>query len=226
MSMRQDTAIATAADYADALMSARRAKNVLAIVLLLLIIAQLVLFFLVRYDVLVLNPPPEAATQPAGGIDWRLALHYAVGLTTFGGVTLSIVLSLVLLLIVNIMLVGRLIGVGRLTSAYIWALVLVVLLFPWQSFLNNVNLTPDRATFKIPGVLYTFQELADPQVGAKFPNEPLLVAFLKWTRFVAAPLVALIILLVIQVKSNRGIRQSLGEDEPPATGESTESAIS
>ena len=41
------------------------------------------------------------------------------------------------------------------------------------------------------------------------------MAFIKWMRFVAAPLTAVIILLVIQVKSGRGLRQALGDDEPP-----------
>jgi hypothetical protein len=123
------------------------------------------------------------------------------------------VLSLVLLLIVNIMLVGRLVGAGQLTSAYIWALILVVLLFPWQSFLNHVGLSPDQASWKIPGVLYTYFELADPEVGAKFSNTPLPVAILKWSRFVGFPLLSVIILLAIQIKSGRGMRQALGEEE-------------
>lgn len=216
--MNPDRAIETAADYADALMTSRRAKNVLVLLLLLLILAQLTLFFLVRFDVIPIYAPvaDPAATQPAT-TDWRQVLHYGVALTAFLGVTLSVVLSFVLMLIVNIMLVGRLIGAGRVTGAYIWALVLVVLLFPWQAFLNHVGLTPDVATWKIPGVLYTFYELIDPELGAKFPNEPLTIAILKWSRFVVFPLVAIVILLAIQVKSGRGLRQALGEDHTTGT---------
>ena len=68
-------------------------------------------------------------------------LKYFIGATGFMGVTLSIVLSFVLLLIVNVMLVGRLIGVARLTSAYLWSLILIVMLFPWQAFLNDQMLS-------------------------------------------------------------------------------------
>jgi hypothetical protein len=144
-----------------------------------------------------------------------------IGAAAFLGVTLSIVLSIVLLLIVAIMLVGRLIGVARLTSSFIWCLILIVLLFPWQAFLANATFTnPD---FKLPGVLYTYDELRQY---AHFPNDPLPGAILKWARFVGFPLLTAVILLSIQIKSNRGIRQAFGEyDEAPvdraATGTTT-----
>jgi hypothetical protein len=37
------------------------------------------------------------------------------------------------------------------------------------------------------------------------------VLILHWSRFVAFPLVTVIITLMIQVKSNRGLREALGE---------------
>ena len=36
---------------------------------------------------------------------------------------------------------------------------------------------------------------------------------LAWFRFVGAPLVAVVLILIIQLKSNRGIRMAMGEDE-------------
>src|SRR5687768_13926969 len=152
--MNPDRAIETAADYADALMTSRRAKNALVLILILILLVQLALFFLVRYDV-VKTPtlPPDslgaAITQPAPR-DWWTMMHYVIGLTAFLGVALSVVLAFVVMLILNIMLVGRLVGAGRLTSAYIWSIVAVFFFFPWQAFLNHVGLTPDEATFKIP----------------------------------------------------------------------------
>ncbi len=224
--MTPDRAIETAADYADALMTSRRAKNALILILILILLVQLALFFLVRYDVVKMPVlPPDsvgaAATQPAPR-DWWTMMHYVVGLTAFLGVALSVVLAFVVMLILNIMLVGRLIGAGRLTSAYIWAIVAVVFLFPWQAFLNHVGLTPDEATFKIPGVLYTWYELTDREVGAKFPTDRAEVAVLKWFRYVVAPVVAVLLLLVIQVKSNRGLKQALGEADPTLDARTTE----
>ena len=213
--MTPDREIETAADYADALMTSRRAKNALVLILVLILLVQLALFFLIRYDVV--KPPAitatPAATQPAAR-DWWMMMHYVVGMTAFLGVALSVVLSFVIMLILNIMLVGRLVGAGRLTSAYVWTIIVIFFFFPWQAFLNNVNLTPDQATFKIPGVLYTWYEVTDPEIGAKFPVDRTEVALLKWFRYVVAPVVAILLLLVIQVKSNRGLKQALGEAEP------------
>lgn len=218
--MTPDRAIETAADYADALTVSRTAKNVLVLILLLLLLAQITLFFLVRFEAVNLDRPGGVVPTTQPSTDWRQLLHYTIGITAFLGVTLSVVLCLVLLLIVNIMLVGRLVGAGGVTSAYIWSLLLLVMLFPWQAFLNHVGLTPDQATFKIPGVLYTFYELADPEVGARFTTGAIPIAILKWSRFVVFPLVAVIMLLGIQIKSGRGLRQALGEEDLARPGTS------
>jgi hypothetical protein len=219
--MTPDSAIATAADYADAMITARRAKKVLVLLLLLMILAQLAVFLLMRYDVFAVAPTTATATtQPAPASHHRL--HYLATGCMFAGVTFGVVLGFVLLLIVNIMLVGRLIGVARLTSAYIWSLILLVFLFPWQAFLDNVGLTIEQAPFKLPGVMYTWTELMDPNQGAHFASSLSTFALLKWWRFVGYPLVAIIILLIIQTKSNRGMRQALGEDEAGATQVNTQ----
>jgi hypothetical protein len=217
--------IATAADYADAIMTARRAKNTLFLLLLLILLAQLTLFFVGRYtDVNFADDDPtiasaiESATsttlpttgpaEAASSIRIVDVLEYLVGVTAFLGIALTIVLAVVLLLIVKIMLVGRLIGVARLTSAFIWTVVLAALLFPWQAFWEDY-------AFKVPGVLYTWPELVHR---VKFSTELSDKTVLNWGRFVALPVVALIILLSIQVKSRRGLQQALGEANYDSTG--------
>jgi len=204
--------IATAADYADAIMTARRAKNTLFLLLLLILLTQITLFFLGRHDVVDLSggsaasSASTAASQPSTSAlsdpKWLAVLEYLIGVTSFLGIALTIVLAIVLLLIVKIMLVGRLIGVSRLTSAFIWTVVLAALLFPWQAF------WPDNEfKFKVPGALYTWNELV-----SRVNDQPSRdAAVLFWARFVGFPLLALIILLAIQVKSLRGLKQSLGE---------------
>ena len=212
--------IATAADYADAIMTARRAKNTLFLLLLLILLTQIALFFLGRHDVVDLSgdaAATAATTQASATVDlpgtqpvtarvstatWRSALEYLIGLTAFLGIALTIVLAIVLLLIVKIMLVGRLIGVSRLTSAFIWTCLLAALLFPWQAF------WPDNEfKFKVPGALYTWNELVH-RVNDQPTRDD---AVLFWARFVGFPVLALIILLSIQVKSRRGLQQALGE---------------
>lgn len=214
----QDSDIATAADYADAMLVARRAKSTLVLLLILVLLGQLSLFFLVKYEVIPLGPvattiatTEPATTQPT--VDWGDLLQYLTAAQLGLGLVLTIVLSFVLLLIVNIMIVGRLIGVARLTSAYIWCLILLALIFPWQAFFGNMGSDMDMGSWKWPGVLYTWQELKHPTHGALFTNEFSRFAILKWVRFVGVPVFSLLILLAIQVKSNRGLRQALGEEQ-------------
>src|SRR4051812_48169145 len=107
-----EQAIATAADYADAMLTARRAKNAILLLLLLMVLLQIGLFFVARYDLirieragesgLVVTVAATATTQETTRATPRDLLIYAIGGTAFLGVTLSIVLSLVLLLIVAI----------------------------------------------------------------------------------------------------------------------------
>jgi hypothetical protein len=253
------SSIAVSADFAEALLTARRAKSWLVALLLVMILLQITLFFLVRFEIISLSPPattisaspavvtpPSPSTQPDDGdgdddveavaaapapaptvsqatTDTRAParhkmLQYLVGLTTFLGIVLIIVLDVVLLLIINIMLLGRLIGISRVMSSFIWAVILTALLFPWQAFLNNQGLTEIEAPFKIPGVLYTWNELKIAREQFASPDGNVLI--LKWSRFLAFPVAALVLLLMVQTKSKRGLKMALGEtdltrDEPP-----------
>jgi hypothetical protein len=146
-------------------------------------------------------------------------LQWLVAITDFLGIALSFVLSAVLLLLLTIMLVGRLIGVSRVTGAFIWCLVLIVMMFPWQAVLTSpvtANLEgPPVPDFKLPGVLYTWAELTHPVHGATFDATRARSTFvaLKWARYGAMPGVALVLLLMVQSKSSRGLKMALGEVE-------------
>jgi hypothetical protein len=247
--------LAVAADYADALMTARRAKNWLFLLLALILLAQLAAFFLVKFNIFHLNDTvavsssntsvsqpsasDAAASQPAGAstvttskfANTRVGdiLRYVIPVLDFLGVILSITLSIVLLLLAGIMLVGRLIGVSHVTSAFIWSVVLALMLFPWQAFLisgGNYYVTPgtsaadssitwdapEQPAFKIPGVLYTYPELRqDTQRMSQSLKTP--EAVVKWARYAAFPIVALLLLLLVQGGSARGLKFALGEAE-------------
>ena len=255
--------IAVAADYADAMMTARRAKNWLFILLLLVLLTQLTIFFLLRFKVIRLgdqgtvpvptavdvNTQPESTTQlesttQPGDADTQPAvaanvettsksflvddvLRYVIPVTDFLGVTLAVVLGIVLLLIVTIMLVGRLIGVSHVTSAFVWCVLLTAMMFPWQAFLLGTY-RPARSAgevspgqydarrfesdppFKIPGALYTWEVLRRDY---DFDHDSVAQDVLKWARFAGFPVLALLLLLMVQAKSSRGLKYALGESE-------------
>ena len=220
-----NNAIATAADYADAMITARRAKNWLFLILLLMLLVQVGSFFALRTQHYVepglalaipTTPPTTAEAVPppilssevaAAEPRWVQAIRYATAIINFLGIALVLVLAVVLLLVVKIMLVGRLIGVSRVTSAFIWCIVLAVILFPWQAYLANHGAA--AIDFQIPGVLFTWADLQH----ANFQPASTSEAILKWSRFVVYPIIAILLLLLVQGSSSRGIRAALGEAE-------------
>lgn len=243
---RATTPLAVAADYADALMTARRAKNVLFLLLLLFILAQLAFFLLARFGVIRLGDPATAgatpsaavsvdavatqpslaATQPvapaAGGRDLEPVVRYVTPLVNFGAVAASIVLAVVMLLLATIMLVGRLIGVSSVTGAFIWGVLLVVVLIPWQAFLiqdGNYAVAgvtasvAEQPAFKFPGVLHTYAELKRDYLQTFDRDQIWPQAVWFWGRYAGMPVLALLLLFVVQAKSSRGLRYALGETD-------------
>ncbi len=234
-------ALAVNADYADAMLTARRAKNVLFLLILLMLLVQIAVFFVWRYPLnkhhadSSFSATTTLASQDVSkgerlGID---AVRYLTGLIDFLGIALTIVLAVVLLLIILVMMVARLIGAAHLTSSFIWCIVLAVLLFPWQAFLISNDRIPETmraptTSESIAATLASEQQMAaqpafkipgvlytwvELQQDGRFDNTPLPNAILKWSRFVGFPILALLILLSVQSKSSRGLRFALGESD-------------
>lgn len=209
------SSILNAADYADALLTARRAKTTLFLFILMLLLIELALFIVGRWTSALTPPTDEKLTN------WRAVLQYLIGLIDFLGLILPALYAMDTFLILQVLLVGRLLGAGRLTSAFFWSVALALLLFPWQSFLNNPVLNNDPAGIRIPGVLYTWAEVTHKTLGANFDNKAdIHIAVLRWTRFVVMPVGAILILVYAQMKSDRGLRQALG-NEVAALSETT-----
>jgi len=227
MTRSNPTTLAVAADYADAMLVARRWTQVLYLVLVLLILGQLGVFFTARYwHALVIRPGETPATDTALRI--AVFLQYLTDVEIFLGIVLPIVLAIVLLLIVTIMLVGRLVGVSHVTRAFCRAVILICLMIPWQALLNaravkaagevdagvTVTTQPNDTSavpdVRIPGALYTWPELVRDY---DFSGGPVLAVFLHWMRFVAYPVAMLILVMSIQIRGTRGLRLALGETE-------------
>ena len=135
--------------------------------------------------------------------DWLYMVLYA---SLWGGLVFSILMSLTLCFTTLVMLNGRTVGVSREVSAFFWSLVLLLLLMPWQGILNHPALA--NGPFHLPGVLYTWSELYEN--GHRFQEgRP---EWLGWVRFVVWPVVALLVLLIVQFKARRGVKEALGED--------------
>jgi hypothetical protein len=214
--------LANSADYAEALLTARRAKGVVTLLVLLVLLTELVLFFILRYY----KPLPWGSTPVEQHI--RDVTQYFVGLLDFAGLILPALLAVVIYLVLKVQLVGRLLGVGRMTQAFLWSVLLTMLLFPWQAVLNNPAINHDKVAnaigMKIPGVIYTWAEVSNPNFGATFgmgdPTPDVAFLILKWARYVGFPVLSILVLLIIHFKSHRGLQQSLNEDQVLTTNPS------
>jgi len=201
------------------MLTARAARTIFAFALILILLLQFALFILVHFTSKLdrhvapetaVAPNPPAASQPVpqtptgtGKNMPRLILKYIVGLSDYFGLIFSILLSLMLLLLLNVMLIGRLIGVSHVTAAFIFSLIVLLLVFPWQAILNNQDLSAQE--FKVPGVLYTFDELV---ANGHFANGN----FVQWFRFMLAPIIAIVLVFTVLLKSGHGLRMALGEE--------------
>lgn len=215
---RGTTPLAVAADYADALMTARRAKNLLFLFILAILLIQVAVFCLAKFNVIVVVPAESVATtQPAAKTNLAAIVSYAIPVLNFAGVAFSIILTVVMLLLVTIMLVGRLIGVSNVTGAFIWGVLLVVLMLPWQTLFISQGDYPvagasasvvEQPAFKWPGALYTYAELKND-----YADKPTTIDghIWHWGRYAGLPALALLVLLLVQLKSGRGLSYALGE---------------
>lgn len=225
---------AASAVYHDALTTARFWRNLCFLVLFLAIAGQLALFFTARFTDYVpvegakpgemsIQPstPAEPATQPQDEADetpvedlvekampstdqeLRHWIHAALYATMWGALIFSILMSLTLLFTTLVMLNGRTVGVAKEVSAFFWSLVLILLLVPWQWILNHPTIA--GGPFHLPGVLYTWPELNER---ARFDASDIM----EWARFVIWPVFALLVLLTVQGRARRGVKEALGED--------------
>jgi hypothetical protein len=226
--MSIDPAIATAADYADALIVARRAKKFVILALILLLIGQVAIFSVAKFTDVPLDPQmsssagPEATTSPTTNAsnlvsaqERHLLLVYLTSTTLHLGMLLAFVLPVLLMLTAGVMLVGRLVGLGPTMHALVLSLVVLLLLFPWQTLLS-INPATGR-DFVLPGVMYTWRDVVN---SARHTPDGLNEQILYWARFYVWPLITVVLLLRIQLKSGRGLRMALGEarrSEPAMT---------
>ncbi len=215
--MQQDRMVSVAADYADALLVARRVKRTMLLLLALILVIQVAIFSVARWmDLLQVNAAPTSQPAALGVANWPDIFHYLSAASMFGAVLFGIVLLATLALTIHIMLVGRLIGVALVVRAFVLAVLLLVLMFPWQTLLVTQSL--GHSDFVPPGVLYTWREIQE-RVVAPQPEMNLNTAILFWARFLGMPIVAMVILLLVQKRSGHGLKLALGEEEILPTSE-------
>jgi len=157
------------------------------------------------------TPASEPATQPGAEPEavgaatmWNDILHWVFPATKFlafaaGGLTV-----VTLMLAVQLSVVGRLQGIASLTGAFLWSLLLLAIVTPWQQVL---------AGSFAAGALYNLGELTEitakvkPSWGAT--GVQLLDQIIYYARFVAYPVLGLLVWLAVMLKFAGGYKQSI-----------------
>jgi len=208
-------------EYRQAFASVRCAKNWFLWLILLSLLIQLTCFVLVRYAKVTEAQEPAIvanaktpASAPAESEEvtkaerWSTVLKWVLPVTRYVAFVAGGLLVLTLLLSVKLALVGRTGGVAGYISAFFWSLLLLVVLVPWQQVLPGSTVTC--------GVTYNLGHLLDQTAKIGTDDAGWTVKTLYYVRFIAYPVIVLILMLAVQRKYSRGRkRMSLAVESTP-----------
>jgi len=202
---------------AVAFRSVKAAKNIFMILVVLAIIGQLAGFAVVNWGGVVdeLNTVPAPSTRPAtdqvekakavgSATLWNELLHWALPATKFVAFASMLLGVVTLMFAVKLAIVGRLGGIAGLISAFFWSILLLAIVTPWQQLWGGQF---------VSGALYNLTELTEaasqikPSWGAT--EVELLDQVLYYARFIAYPLVGLLVWLVVMLKFTGGYKESV-----------------
>lgn len=191
--------------YQAALDAARGGKNVFLVLLALALLVQLVAGGCVVFGGVLDGLHVLSAEGGGHAGAWRAGLDLALSLSKYVAPALAVLLAVSLLVAANVALVGRLGGPAGMIGAFFWAVILAALVTPWQNIFGT-----DRAI----GALYSLAELrtwAWPLRAAWWPAAapptPIVEQVGCYARLLGYPALALLVLIVLQVKFARSCRR-------------------
>ncbi len=136
---------------------------------------------------------------------WRESYYLIAPITQLLGLLASGSQAIIIFVTLLVILVAQAPGVANMTRSFIWSVILLFMVFPWQYVLPG---------FPIPGVLYGWHELHStlalaflppPGHGISFDQRILIVG-----RYVLWPVLALVVMLVTAERFRAGVRLAIG----------------
>ncbi len=157
-------------------------------------------------------PTTNVSSQPAGMLDRardftphiRTAARITYAATTLVGTACAALLPLALLISISVSLAGRLGGARSMIIGFFQALIVGLLLCPWDRWLDMTNLP-------IRGALCLFAEV---DAALATPLESGLDAGPELLRFGGLPIVTLLFLLAVALRFRRGFLFALERVDP------------
>lgn len=196
--------------YAEAFASIKRARNVLGFLIAVAIVVQIASFVVVYFggviDATQVLPDAQQAETSSSAQTWLQLLRFTMSGTMFLAPILGALLMLTYMFAVKLVLIGRLDGLGALLSTFYWSLFLLALLTPWQRIFNS--------TFTC-GMAADLEELIRWTSYNKRSwlgrNPPLWGQIAYFARFLAYPILVMMVWTVTQLKFARGYGQIRGQ---------------
>jgi hypothetical protein len=201
-------------EYSTAIRSVRCAKNLFSVLMALAILAQLATVGLVAWGGTVdsLYAQAQAGSRPATAPAkekpadraewWRDTFVWMLSVSQFLAMVMAVLLAEWLMVAVCVSLVGRLGGVALLLSAFFWSLVLLLILVPWQFAFARSPLV---------GALFDYNDLYTRTLEVKTSWGATNVSFAALVfyhaRFLAYPILALLIWVLVNLKFRSGCRE-------------------
>jgi hypothetical protein len=198
-------------DFLAGLSSLRRAKNLFCLLLVLAVLTQIAAFVMVNWiNVIDAAPKVELLGQPEGqevseGLgepgSWYRVLDWVLPFTRVVAVVCGVLVVITMMFAASLSMISGQGGIKCFFSAFFWSLLLLAAVLPWQMVMNGSL---------IAGAMYNLGELIR---WSKFSIEPwapqgtsTLQQIPYYARFMAYPILVLMIWIVVQVKFGRGFR--------------------
>jgi hypothetical protein len=162
------------------------------------------------------TPPPPNFLQDFWPPErWEQVMKIALPIAGF--VALACAFALIVLMAVGIQvgIVGRLPALSCMVSAFYWSIITACLLFPWGSLIQEPL---NQANVRVPWLFSTYSEIAGALAANADGNN---MQALVWLRFLAWPVVALVVAWIAGARFGKGYWQMVGlaEMEAKARGE-------
>ena len=210
------------ASWPTAFRSVKAGKNVFMLIVAATIVLQLVCFILIDFvgtiDAIEASAPgtekqattqevrreaEQFADQAQSATVWQAMFHWVLPGTKFLGFVAALLTVVTLMFAVKLALVGRLGGIAGFMSAFFWSLILLVLVAPWQQILSGA--VASGALYNL-GELTRQVRLVNESWGAS--DASLMDSMLYYARFIAYPVLALLVWALVMLKFARGFKQS------------------
>jgi hypothetical protein len=133
---------------------------------------------------------------------WDTAYTMLVPVTQLAGLIAVSSQAIIVFVTLLVVLVAQAPGVAQMTRSLIWSVLLLFMFLPWQYFARD---------FPIPGVIYSYSELLR-LIGPHVAGDRVygFEVWLVYGRFMAWPLVGLLVLLITSERYRAGVMIAIG----------------